>query len=415
MANASTGPAQPAIALSCCVLVCLVLACASTGAPEPSRPEADTGRERQRGVLAKTTPTAVTAATQTGNPAPKTDVQDSANAGDARPGRMLIYSAITGHVPLDELDPDDPTTRYRTPAEREAARARKIEAEIEAEIARENRLAVEPEVAPPPAADPAAVDPTANPLSAPQAPQLRELPGSLFESHEVTIPPGEWQNRRELTVVRQTLDVDDDGAPEELRYTDVSSGQLVRAELDRDFDGRLDTWISYENGEPAIQVIDSNGDARADTWERYTGGQLEARTVDRDHDGVKDTFFRYDGGELSTLQRDANNDGTVDRVESYQGRHRARTEEDRTLNGYMDIWTRYAVIDQREVVTHIERDTRDQGKPDVFETYETEGEETLLARKEEDIDGDGNIDVVSSYEDGRLVQRAISDEALSPL
>jgi hypothetical protein len=397
------------------VLVCLALACASPGGPEPATPEADAGRERQRSVMAKTTPTAAAAARRAGDPGLAPDAPAPANGDAARPGRLLIYSAITGHVPLDERNPDDPSVRYQTPAEREAARARKIEAEIEAEIERENRLAVEPEVAPRPAADPASADPSANPLSAPMAPQLRELPDSLFESHELTIPPGQWQNRGELRVVRHSLDVDDDGAPEELRYVDVASGQLVRAELDRDFDGVIDTWITYQDGEPAVAVIDSNADARTDTWERYTGGQLEAKTLDRDHDGVKDTFYRYRDGELTTLLRDANNDGTVDRVETYQGRHRVHTEEDRTLNGYMDTWTSYARVDQREVVTRIERDTLDQGKPNVFESYETRGEQTLLARKEEDVDGDGSIDVVSSYEEGRLVQRAISDEALSPL
>ena len=52
---------------------------------------------------------------------------------------------------------------------------------------------------------------------------------------------------------------------------------------------------------------------------------------------------------------------------------------------------------------------------DVFETYETSDGETRISRKEEDINGDGEIDIISTYENGRLVQRAISDEALSPL
>ena len=81
----------------------------------------------------------------------------------------------------------------------------------------------------------------------------------------------------------------------------------------------------------------------------------------------------------------------------------------------MDTWTVYSVVDGREVIASVERDSRDQGKPNVFETYETKADKTVLARKEEDLDGDGSIDVVSTYEDGRLVQRAISDEALSPL
>ena len=68
-----------------------------------------------------------------------------------------------------------------------------------------------------------------------------------------------------------------------------------------------------------------------------------------------------------------------------------------------------------EVVASVKRDSRDSGQPDVFEIYETSNGRTQLARREEDVNGDGSIDVVSTYEDGKLVQRAISDEALSPL
>ena len=81
----------------------------------------------------------------------------------------------------------------------------------------------------------------------------------------------------------------------------------------------------------------------------------------------------------------------------------------------MDTWTTYAVLDGREVVVAIRRDTRDTGIPDIFETYETRDGETRITRKEEDVDGDGTIDIISTYEDGKLKQRAISDEALSPL
>lgn len=413
MATAPMRPAPPVHSLVCVALACLALSCASP-APSASEPRAEhgRGREKQRAVLAKTTPAAVARSTEeaaAGIPAP-------ASPDTARPGRLLIYSAITGHIPLDGRNPDDPSARYRTPAEREAARTAKIEAEIDAELALENGgLGLQQEVAPPPSVDPASQDPSANPLAAPPAPTLRELPDSLFESREVSIPPGQWQNRRELQLLRQTLDVDDDGAPEEVRYLDIASGKIVRAELDRDFDGALDAWITFDDGEPVVRVLDTNGNSRSDTWERYSMGRLEAKTLDRDHDGVKDTFYRYRSGELSALLRDANNDGTVDRVEAYAGRHRTRTEEDRTLNGYMDTWTRYEVVDEREVVARIEHDTHDQGKPNVFETYETLGDRTLLSRKEEDLDGDGSVDVVSTYENGRLVQRAISDEALSPL
>jgi hypothetical protein len=102
-------------------------------------------------------------------------------------------------------------------------------------------------------------------------------------------------------------------------------------------------------------------------------------------------------------------------VETFEQKRRVRSEEDRSLNGQVDTWTTYATVGGREVVARIERDSRDSGRPDVIETYETVDGETRLARREEDLNGDGSIDVVSTYEDGKLVQRAISDEALSPL
>jgi hypothetical protein len=130
---------------------------------------------------------------------------------------------------------------------------------------------------------------------------------------------------------------------------------------------------------------------------------------------VRDTFFRYANGQLIEKLRDANNDGTTDRVETYAERRRTRTEEDRSLNGAIDTWISYELVDGQEVVVAIQRDTRDDGRPDTFETYETADGETRLSRKEEDVDGDGSIDIISTYEEGRLKQRAISDEALSPL
>lgn len=389
------------------------LGCATGGANAGPATE---GREAQRGLLAKTTPGAAAASNDplTDDPAasslPPADEETS-------PGRLLIYSAITGHTPLEDRNDYDPNQRHMSPAEREAARARKIELEIREEISRQESItAVENASAPAGAPSVAPrFDPVADPLAAPPAPELRKLPIDLFESREVKIPPGQWQNARELHVVRRSLDVDRDGSPEEVRYLDPSSGLLLRAELDRDFDGALDTWITYENGALTTRVLDENGDESGDAWERYRDGSLVAKTVDADHDGVKDVFYRYDDAELVEKLRDVNNDGTIDRVETFAGRHRTRIVEDRSLNGRMDTWTTYRVIDGREVVARVERDSHDRGKPNVLEIYETQGDETRLSRKEEDVDGDGSVDVVSTYEGGRLVQRAISDEALSPL
>lgn len=399
------------------------VACAGTSAPERSAPAEATPPASGRSLLDATTPEAAAARRDAEARDPAADALPPSDdpAADTRPGRLLIYSAITGHVPLEEKPAYDPGDQYRSPAEREAARARSIEAEIEEELEKQEDLGGGSDKPSGPDAGAASrpanapVEPGADPLEAPPAPTLRRVPPTLFDSKEMTIPAGRWQNRYDLRVVQRSLDVNDDGRPEEIRYEDADTGLLLRTEHDRDFDGKLDAWVTYQDGEPVIQVIDRNGDGKPDAWERYEDGRVAARTLDEDGDGVKDTFYRYEGDSLIEKIRDANDDGTMDLVESYHERRRTRTEEDRSLNGAMDTWTTWQVVGGREVVASVQRDTRDSGKPDVFETYETQDGETRLVRKEEDVDGDGKIDIISTYENGKLVQRAISDEALSPL
>jgi hypothetical protein len=403
---------RPSAHIPCLLLVLVVFTaagCAGRGTTGRQTVADDGEREAPRSLLEATTPKAAPAQQEPRDGAAPRDP----DAG--RPGRLLIYSAVTGHVPLRDQG-RDPGAAYRTPAEQEAARARSLEAEIEEEKARQERLSVsETASAPtaPAAPGPAGVD--ANPLTAPPAPSLRDLPERLFDREEVEIPAGEWQNPAPLRVERYSLDVDADGSPEEVRYLDPATHTVIRVEQDLDFDGSLDAWTTYEGGEPVVRVLDANGDGRYDAWERYAGGRMNARTVHRDADGVRDVFYRYEDGELAQKSLDDNNDGTIDKVETYAGRHRSSAEEDRSHNGAMDTWTTYGVVDGREVVTRIERDSQDRGTPDIFETYETRDGETRLARREEDVNGDGSIDVISIYEDGKLVQRAISDEALSPL
>jgi len=381
------------------------LGCAS-GASPADAPEA--GR-RDATLLDVTAP----AAARAGEQAPAAPQASPASATD-RPGRLLIYSAITGHLPLD--DPaaavDDPT---RTPAEREVARAAALEAEIAGELERQEQIESEEEAHSelPPAPPLPPEDPTR--LEAAPAPEDRDLPQGLFAIDRITIPPGEWQNARELEVERRSLDADRDGRPEEVRYLDPRTGALLRAEQDLDFDGRVDAWKTYADGRLSVRILDEDGDGRSDAWERYQDGRVAQLTLDRNHDGVRDVFLRYKGPELHERLEDANDDGTIDRVVTYDGNRRVRSEEDLSFNGRMDTWTSYAFVDGREVVARVERDTQDAGKPDVFESYETSGGETRIVRREEDLNRDGKPDVVSVYEKGRLVQRAISDEALAPL
>ena len=46
----------------------------------------------------------------------------------------------------------------------------------------------------------------------------------------------------------ELLDADRDGKPEEIRYCDPATGQILRKEEDRNYDGTIDAWTNYQNG-----------------------------------------------------------------------------------------------------------------------------------------------------------------------
>jgi len=254
-----------------------------------------------------------------------------------------------------------------------------------------------------------------NPRIAGRAPKDRVLPEEIFDRSKEEISPGTWGNVDRLRVIRLVLDADGDGKPELIRFLDRSDDQLIRQEADRNYDGVLDSWNQYEDGELATRVLDENDDGNPEVFETYRDGLVSLRELDRDDDGVRDVFYRYQGESLIEERHDANNDGTIDLVIVYEKRLRVRAEEDTDQDGRMDLWTRYANGSNSEQVSQIERDVRGGGVADTFEIFESQNGRSVLVRREQDLNGDGEIDVVSFYLDGKLVRRQIRDSDLIPL
>ena len=253
-----------------------------------------------------------------------------------------------------------------------------------------------------------------DPRSAPATPRLRELPDSVFEEKHTSIPAPDGKGKR--AVLARSLDADRDGHPEEVRYFDEKTAQLVRVEEDRDYDGRFDVWTRYEGGALALRELDENGDGKPDAWERYGNGRMVSREVDRDGNGARDAFYLYQGDALVEERHDTKGAGRIDRIMRYQGGHLTGTEEDRDGNGQLDSWSSYGLdANGVEVVVRVERDTKGDGKPDVFETFEQQDGKTVLVRREEDVNQDGSADVISIYDKGKLVKREITDPSLTPL
>ncbi len=355
----------------------------------------------------------------------------------------LIYGAVTGKVPF-QSGPSTyggggygggPSERDREDAleheiEQEMARQASLETEIEDELLRQEELLREIDrddtlgaIDEPPldSADPvpaeAALDPAgADPRSAPSAPRDRNLPPIVFDEEQVEIRKGTWDNDEDLDVVKRSLDADRDGAPEQVRYVDARTGGMVYKEQDRDYDGQIDAWQSYQGGQVDARQLDENDDGAPDVWEHYEGGRMISREVDRDGDGTRDAFFDFEGGALVEERHDTNGDGRIDLVVTYSNKVRVRAEEDTSHDGRIDTWTTYQVAGSDEIVLRIERDKNGDGRPNLFEDYQPNAEgKAQIVRREEDVNADGDIDVTSHYENGKLVRREVTDPGLVPL
>ena len=75
---------------------------------------------------------------------------------------------------------------------------------------------------------------------------------------------------KDKKVYPQKVEVDKnyDGVIDSVEY--YQNQKIVRREEDTDFDGTMDSWISYdENGKPVKSERDTNKDGKPDTWVQY--------------------------------------------------------------------------------------------------------------------------------------------------
>ena len=252
----------------------------------------------------------------------------------------------------------------------------------------------------------------ADPRIAPRAPADRDLPIAIFDSEELEVPPGTLGNSGPLLVIKRSLDADRDGNPEQIRYVDKDTGEMIRKEADQDYDGRLDTWQTYTGNSLDERTLDTNNDGRVDTWERYWGGLMVERVIDRNGDGTKDAVYTFSDGSLVEERHDRDDDGQSDRIVTYQDRRKTRSREDHSGDGQIDTWTTYAVVNGVELPAVIKRDSDGSGKIDIIEQFETSSGKPILAKREEDTNGDGAIDVTSTYRNGKLSRRELADPTL---
>jgi hypothetical protein len=138
---------------------------------------------------------------------------------------------------------------------------------------------------------------------------------------------GEGDDRRRILLCRE-IDTNLDGRKDVVRtYTD--KGEALNELADADYDGSIDTWVTFARGRINRVQTDLNHDGRPDQTRFYVGGKLSRAQRDTNHDGKPDVWEIYDQGSLQRMGVDLDFDGHVDRWDRDEVAMHAAAERER--------------------------------------------------------------------------------------
>src|ERR1043166_4370817 len=163
------------------------------------------------------------------------------------------------------------------------------------------------------------------------------------------------------------------------------TGHLELLRYDSDGDGKYDTF-SYMDGARILRIeIDRNEDGKIDRWEYYGAGQrLERIGFSRAQDGVEDAWSYLDAnGTVDRIEISTKRNGKIDRVEHYRNSKLMSAEEDSDGDGRFDKWEMY----DGERLASVAFDTTHRGAPDRRLVYAVDGS----VRMEIDPQGSGTF------------------------
>lgn len=125
---------------------------------------------------------------------------------------------------------------------------------------------------------------------------------------------------------------------------------LICREVDTNFDGIKDVVRTYDDrGEKLLEQADADYDGRIDTWVTFSGSYASKVEIDTNGDGIADQLRSYVGGLLVRIQRDLNFDGDPDQFEVYREGRLDRIGVDDDFDGQVDRWDRDDELVRAEV------------------------------------------------------------------
>ncbi len=155
-----------------------------------------------------------------------------------------------------------------------------------------------------------------------------------------------------------------------------------------------DSIRQKKQGNEKVTEFDLNKDGKPDVWTYTVAGksadgkdidQLVRKELDINWDGKVDISRTYDDKELISIERlDLDFDGRIEITNFYEKGVRVRSERDLAAAGKPSEWVYY----EKGKVVRKERDSNGDGKVDYWEYWEGD----QVDRVGEDLDGDGNVD-----------------------
>jgi len=166
---------------------------------------------------------------------------------------------------------------------------------------------------------------------------------------------------------------------------DKKTGKLHLLKYDSNGNGVVDTW-SYMDGARVVRIeIDKDEDGKIDRWEYYGPDQkLEKIGFSREMDGKEDAWsYTAPDGSIERIEISTRRDGKISRVEHYQHNTLGSAEEDSDGDGKFDKWETY----DGPRLASVAFDTQHRGTADRRLVYGPGG----TARLEVDMKGDGQF------------------------
>ena len=166
----------------------------------------------------------------------------------------------------------------------------------------------------------------------------------------------------------QLLKYDDNGNGRAETVSFMDGSRVLRIEIDKDEDGKVDRWEYYDADRRLVKVgFSQAGDGKADAWS-----------------------FSGPDGSVARIEMAGRGSERIVRTEYYERDVLVRAEEDSDADGAIDKWDTY---DKAGNLASVAFDSRKRGTPDRRIVYSPDGGTTF----ELDPDGDGRFSPSTSH------------------